>query len=59
MIRKATIKDIKAIAEIYEDIHTEEEKGCGKTSEAAACQFHHASRIYKREQNLRGGLLYN
>ena len=27
MIRKATIKDIKAIAAIYEDIHTEEEKG--------------------------------
>ncbi len=27
MIRKATEKDIKAIAEIYEDIHTEEEAG--------------------------------
>ena len=27
MIRKATEKDIKAIAAIYEDIHTEEEKG--------------------------------
>ncbi len=27
MIRKATIKDTKAIAAIYEDIHTEEEKG--------------------------------
>ena len=27
MIRKATEKDIKAIAKIYEDIHTEEEKG--------------------------------
>lgn len=27
MIRKATENDIKAIAEIYEDIHTEEEKG--------------------------------
>ena len=27
MIRLATEKDIKAIAEIYEDIHTEEEAG--------------------------------
>ena len=27
MIRKATENDIKAIAEIYEDIHTEEEAG--------------------------------